>query len=192
MDRRVIIVGNGSSLLGGGRGDAIDGHDEIVRFNLFKTGPFAPDVGTRTTVWFNNRDASPPVIKSMLREHRFDEIHLHTWKNTSEAAASFREALEATGLDTPVYEVEKSWIAEMREFLGLRYSFFSTGAIGVWTMLKRHAKVTLTGFDWWGPPSRMHYYSERDPFPDPSKGHQPQSERVFFEKLEKMGRINFM
>ncbi len=192
MARRVIIVGNGSSLIGGRRGEAIDGHDEIVRFNLFKTGPFSRDVGSRTTIWFNNRDASPPTIRAMLREHRFREIHIHTWTGTEAAAASFREALAAEGSATPVHEVAKSQIAEMREFLGLPYSLFSTGAIGVWSLLKRYERVTLTGFDWWDSPARMHYYSDRDPFPDPSKGHQPRTEKVFFDKLRAMGRIGFL
>lgn len=188
----VVIVGNGSSLLGKGLGKAIDSYEVIVRFNLFKTGTFSRDVGNGTTVWFNNRDASPPTIRSMLREHRFREIHIHTWTKTAQAAESIRDALREAGLATPVYEVDKSLIVEMREFLGLPYSVFSTGAIGAWAMLKQHAKVTLTGFDWWDSPDRMHYYNDREPFPDPSKGHQPLTERAFFEKLAEMGRVQFI
>ncbi len=192
MKHRVIIVGNGPSLLGKGRGETIDGHDEVVRFNLFKTGAFSRDVGSRTTVWFNNRDASPPVIRKMIREHRFREIHIHTWTRTEESVEDFRNALAAEGLETPVHGVGKERIAEMRRFLGLPYSLFSTGAIGVWSMLQRHERVTLTGFDWWDSPAQMHYYSDRDPFPDPTKGHQPQTERIFFEKLRDMGKLDFL
>jgi hypothetical protein len=188
----VVVIGNGPSLLGRKLGKVIDSHDVIVRFNFFKTGQFAEDVGKRTTIWFNNRDASPPTIRVMLNEHRFEEIHLHTWVKTEQAVNSFREVLAETGLETPVYGVEKSVISEMREFLGLPYSFFSTGAIGAWMMLKKHAKIKLTGFDWWDSPARMHYFQDREPFPDPSKGHQPMTEKIFFEKLVEMGRIEFI
>lgn len=190
--RTVIAVGNGASLLDSKLGETINGYDEIVRFNLFKTGRFSRDVGNRTTVWFTNRGPHVGAIRSMLKEHAFNEIQVHTWGDTGDEVASFRETLDSMGLSTPVYKVEKRHIGEMRDFLEMGYSWFSTGAIGVWLMLERYQKVTLTGFDWWKSPSQMHYYSNFDSFPDPNKGHQPLTEKIFFDKLFAMGKVDFV
>ena len=48
---RVVLVGNGPSLLATPRGGEIDAHDEVVRFNRFKLRGFEPHTGTRTTLW---------------------------------------------------------------------------------------------------------------------------------------------
>ena len=188
--KTVIVVGNGASLLDSRLGELIDGYDEIVRFNLFKTGRFSRDVGSLTTIWFTNRGPRVGAIRSMLKEHAFNEIQVHTWNDAGYEVASFRESLDSMGLSTPVYKVEKRHLEEMRDFLEMEYSWFSTGAIGVWLMLERCQKLTMTGFDWWKSPSQMHYYSDYDTLPDPHKGHQPLTEKRFFDKLSEMGKID--
>lgn len=185
----VVVVGNGASLLGRGLGTFIDNHDIVVRFNLFKTGGYSSDVGTKTDVWFNNRDAHSPQVRSMLRCHSFARIYIHTWSGTAEAVRSFEEALAHLGKSTPVIEVEKSAIKEMKAYLGEPYSFFSTGAIGVWTSLLTYQKVTLVGFDWWMPGERFHYCDDQKFDYSPQSGHQPQVEKRMFDRLAKEGRL---
>ncbi len=48
---RVILVGNGPTLLAVKNGGLIDGFDEVVRFNRFKLQGFEEHTGTRTTLW---------------------------------------------------------------------------------------------------------------------------------------------
>lgn len=48
---KVVLVGNGPSLLRDHKGQAIDSHDEIVRFNRFRLRGFEAHTGTRTTLW---------------------------------------------------------------------------------------------------------------------------------------------
>jgi hypothetical protein len=191
----VAIVGNGGSLLGAGLGEAIDRHDVVVRFNLFKLEGFGADVGSKTTLWFSNRDARPAMVASMLARHTFSGIYVHTWNNTADAVASFREALQQQGLDTatPVMPVEKAVISEMKAYLGGGYSLFSTGAIGTWMMLKKHRHVSLFGFDWWRQTSsEPFHYGDNLRFDfKPDSGHQPQIELAFFKKLEAEGRLRF-
>ena len=191
LERPVVIVGNGASLLGRGNGAWIDGHEIVVRFNLFQTGRFAADVGTKTTVWFNNRDATSATIRKMLAEHEFERIHVHTWDDVARAAATFKEELTRLGRATPVIPVDRGVLAAMRDFLGGGYTMFSTGAIGTWIMLQQFRRVTLVGFDWWDAPARFHY-SDADVFAhDEKKGHQPAIERRFFAHLQEQGRLNF-
>lgn len=44
--REVVVVGSGRSLLGSGLGETIDSFKQVVRFNLFVTKGFEPDVGS--------------------------------------------------------------------------------------------------------------------------------------------------
>jgi hypothetical protein len=44
--RVVVVVGSGRSLLGSGMGETIDSFKQVVRFNLFVTKGFEPDVGS--------------------------------------------------------------------------------------------------------------------------------------------------
>lgn len=48
---RVVLVGNGPSLLREPLGAEIDAHDEVVRFNRFKIAGFEAFTGSRTTLW---------------------------------------------------------------------------------------------------------------------------------------------
>jgi hypothetical protein len=48
---RVLLVGNGPSIRGSGRGQAIDGFDTVVRFNSFVTKGIEEDTGSKTTIW---------------------------------------------------------------------------------------------------------------------------------------------
>lgn len=191
-DCSVVVVGNGSSLLGSGLGNVIDAHDEVVRFNRFEIGSFAADVGQRTTIWFCNRDLNHPSLTRVLREQPLNEIHVHTWADTTAAAASFRDALAAMGKTAEVIEVELDQVREMEAFLGTGYRFFSTGAIGAWTLLKRFREVSLVGFDWWRIPDRMHYFNDGQGPPNQLSGHRPTEEKIFFEHLVKAGRVRFL
>ena len=190
-DRSVVIVGNGTSLLGRGNGAWIDGHEVVVRFNLFQIGRFAADVGTKTTIWFNNRDATSTVIRKMLGEHECERIYVHTWGDVARAAATFKDELARLGRATPVIPVDRVVLSAMRDFLGGDYTMFSTGAIGTWIMLQQFRKVTLVGFDWWDAPARHHYGDAEVFAQDEKKGHQPAIERRFFARLEELRRLNF-
>jgi hypothetical protein len=52
-DSRVILVGNGPSLLAQSQGPIIDTFDEVIRFNRYRLNGFEPFTGTRTTLWSN-------------------------------------------------------------------------------------------------------------------------------------------
>jgi hypothetical protein len=185
----VVIVGNGASLLTVKNGSFIDSHDVVARFNLFNVKDFAEFAGTKTTVWFSNRDAEPPPVIARLRQHVFERIYVHTWQNTERAAASFQRQLERLNRATPVEAVDKRIIRDMTSFLGHNYSMFSTGAIGVWVMLQRYRFVTLIGFDWWHAYEKFHYCDRATFCTDMARGHQPQLEKVFFQKLQLQRRL---
>ena len=50
-DTKLIVVGNGPSLLTRNDGPHIDSFDEIIRFNRYQLDGYEPHTGTRTTLW---------------------------------------------------------------------------------------------------------------------------------------------
>jgi len=48
---KVVLVGNGPSLLSAENGGLIDSFDEVVRFNRYALAGFEKHTGTRTTLW---------------------------------------------------------------------------------------------------------------------------------------------
>lgn len=191
LDQEVILVGNGASLLEKELGPFIDHHDVIVRFNLFKTRNYEKHVGTKTSIWFCNRDAQPVQMQDIIKEHKFREVFVHTWYNTSLAADSIRYELKEQGYTTPVFEVDKGIIGAMRTFLGANYSSFSTGALAVWLLLGQYRKLKLVGFDWWNAPAKFHYADNEKFKHNPASGHQPHLEKSLFDRLIDCGRLSF-
>ena len=68
--KKIIIIGNGPSVLKNKIGNKIDQFDKVVRFNTFKNdSQFSDFVGTKTDFWFINakniRTRSPEIIKMM-------------------------------------------------------------------------------------------------------------------------------
>ena len=68
--KKIIIIGNGPSVLEKKNGKLIDSFDKVVRFNTFKNDEeFSDYVGYRTDFWFINakniRTRSPEIIKMM-------------------------------------------------------------------------------------------------------------------------------
>ncbi|MDR1370515.1 MAG: glycosyltransferase family 29 protein [Dysgonamonadaceae bacterium] len=53
--KTVACVGNSPSELGKGRGQEIDAHDVVIRFNNFDVGPeYSADYGEKTSIWVRN------------------------------------------------------------------------------------------------------------------------------------------
>jgi hypothetical protein len=63
-DTKLIVVGNGPSLLAQSNGPIIDTFDEIIRFNRYHIKGFEQHTGTRTTIWSNFGHGYLPADKS--------------------------------------------------------------------------------------------------------------------------------
>lgn len=188
----VCIVGNGASLLGRGLGQAIDEHECVVRFNEFKIVGFEQDVGRRTSVWFYNRDSEHPSIVSRLTQFRPVRMFVHEWNIADTAHLKLDALIKQAGTGTQAARVQKTFLKEMSEFLGERYSMWSSGAIAAWILLKEYPCVTLAGFDWWHKPDKFHYMNEQKFHYLPTRGHQPAVEKRFFDLLAAAGKVRFL
>lgn len=65
--KSIAVVGNAPSELGKGKGNEIDSHDIVIRFNNFSTaGEFVPDYGSKTNIW-----AITPSIESLFYQDNY-------------------------------------------------------------------------------------------------------------------------
>ncbi|ELV06260.1 glycosyltransferase family 29 protein [Brachyspira hampsonii] len=54
QNKTIAVVGNGPQELGKGKGEEIDGHDIVIRFNNFNNVGIEKDYGTKVDIWFPN------------------------------------------------------------------------------------------------------------------------------------------
>lgn len=76
--KKIIIIGNGPSVMNKRLGGEIDKFDKVVRFNTFKNDEkFSPFVGKKTDFWFINakniRTKNPEIVK-MMENVKCDKI----------------------------------------------------------------------------------------------------------------------
>jgi len=58
-------------------------------------------------------------------------------------------------------------------------------------VLQQFRQVTLAGFDWWEASERHHYCDAQTFETVPGRGHQPEVEKRFFEKLRDERRLRW-
>lgn len=163
---RVIIVGNGTSVLDHKNGNLIDGFDVVVRMNSFRTKGFEDYTGTKTNIWFtvNNAHKRDCFEEKYVHSWQFDPQKCKIYQSLKPAIKISREQVEATGLEYP-----------------------STGLIAIFLFIKKYGSVTITGFDWWE--RSDHHYGDNE-----KRGtlHDPIAERDIILRLQKEGKLFFL
>ena len=183
--KRVILVGNGPSVLGDpSNGQKIDSFDEVIRFNAYATRGFAQFAGTKTTRWvtfgrgtrpdstekppaaiFLHGDSGNPAI-------RVDVVHRipATFFNDARARIMKRSKLEGDNL------------ARILPSSGLVTTLWLLESVGV-------GQVTLIGFDHFKKDkSSQHHYWLPQAFGRP-KEHDGDAEAEWMAELETAGKV---
>jgi hypothetical protein len=179
MNKSVIIIGNGPSLLEKENGKIIDEFDEVVRFNNFKIKGFEKNVGTKITYWYN-------TIGSEKIQNPPEQIIWHSWQWDEEKDLKYKEFLKN---HPNAKKTKKETILEIKEYTGEKeYSHYSTGAIAIWNILKEYSNVTITGFDWWENKGKHHYHNNGTI----GTIHKPEKEFILIKKLIKEHKLKFL
>ncbi len=171
---KIILIGNGSSVLDRVLGERIDEFDRIVRFNSYKIHGYEEFVGTKTTDWFNVQllESNDFRVNQQYKKYVF---HSWKWNDVGHSIVEMNSLIKA---DEKGY-TDKNIIEEMAAFCkDSHYKWFSTGAIAAWQYLKEYESITIHGFDWWD--REKHHYGDNQ-----VRGsiHSPQKEFLFFKKL---------
>jgi hypothetical protein len=189
MNRPIIIVGNGCSILNKEYGKLIDSYSKVVRFNNYGTRGFEKYAGLKTDIWFNVIDFDHKENEWRMSEN-YDKIYLHSWEPDIKKDKLFLN-FKNFYINKPEYFVEKishNLIAEIVNYSqDSTYKGISTGLIAIWFFLKQYKSVDIIGFDWWH--TDKHHYND-----NAVRGslHQPQKEKKIIEKLHQEQKVYFL
>lgn len=190
MRSKIIIIGNGTSLLEKENGKIIDSYDHVVRFNSFEIQNYEKYVGTKSTIWFNVINFTDKNNWRVL--HDWYKVYLHSWqwdKTKDKLYMSFIDFYNKNNLDvSKIIKTTPDMTKEIAEYAGdLTYKSFSTGMIAIWEMLKFHETVDITGFDWWD--RTEHHYNDKA-----VRGtlHKPEKEKAIINMLHVQNKLNII
>ena len=175
---RVVIVGNGTSVLDSPRGQVIASFDEVVRFNSFKIDGFEEFTGTKTTTWFTCNKAH--------LEGKFPRVVWHSWQKDKSKDPNFQMILERFPQAESV-----GWdvVEEARELAPISDAFKapSTGLLAILFFLRVVDSVKIVGFDWWA--TEKHHYGDNE---ERGTLHKPDIESKIVCKLIGQERLTFL
>ena len=189
MNSKIIIVGNGTTILEKENGKLIDSYETVVRFNNYGTNGFEKFAGKKTDIWFN-------VINFVNKENEwrmkefYKKIYLHSWEwdlDKNSLFLDFKKFFKDKEEDF-IETTKPQIIKEIQNFANdFSYSGISTGLIAIWIMLKYHISVDIIGFDWWS--TEKHHYND-----NAIRGtlHKPDKEKVIIDKLQEKGMLFFI
>ena len=177
---RVVVVGNGGSILKSEQGWSIDNYAQIVRFNNYKIQGYEKHVGTRTTIWFTCN-----CNKSKVRQ-KYQQVYFHSWEWDKTRCECWHVIKE---YHKDVKEVPKGvcmYLGEQIPEYG--HIAFSTGLIAITILLQQFNKLDLIGFDW-HLDEYPHHYGDNE-----VRGtlHNPKMEYKYLQTLESAGKIKFI
>lgn len=208
---RVVVIGNGPSALEGGQyGEAIDGFDEVVRFNNFqnKVSGLERWVGSKCTVHFSDGVLYPTfkvysvpgatVILSLF----VDRFMVAGSYFIMRGAADLETQLTMDFLKDPgVTWITKDRIHALKKKLGLTgIKHPTSGMLAIDYFVNKpgvQLPVVIHGFDFFMGP-RIHYYNDHEPLWERINNnigvnqHSPHKEKVYVEKLIEEGVVVFM
>ena len=167
---KVILIGNGSSVMDHEYGSLIDTFDVVVRFNRFRTKGYEKNVGTKTTHWIivdsgwewlngyveGVEGSDPKVLES------FDKVMfcIPAFKFNMEV-----NKLSQLNLDNNKYGIIGPDVeATINDIVDFRPQWPTTGLIAMEYFSKEHKDVYTYGFD--GHNKRYkdyHYFDKNDP-----------------------------
>jgi len=187
-EARLVLVGNGPSVLKGELGAKIDGFDEIVRFNRYRLVGFEKHTGTRTTFWSTFGHGYLPGDET----ERPDRI-LFVYGERGEPAYTPKELYRIPKLFYQT-QLERVRAASKREPEQSAKIGMSSGFVVTQWLLEVVGlnQVSLAGFDHFRKEgsSQHHYYNPK------AYGRPPEldgdAEASLFEPLHVAGRVEYL
>lgn len=159
MKNKILLVGNGTSLLNKENKNIIDSYETVVRFNSYKINGYEKYVGTKTNIWITVNKAHKDEINI------YDKVITHSWsKNNCKLQNDLKQLRDDT--EKISYDIINK----------IPVSHPSTGLIAIYYF---NCKVDIIGFDWWN--TNKHHYGDSEPR---GKLHKPIEEHKVIENLD--------
>jgi hypothetical protein len=179
--KKIIVIGNGPSVLDKPKGQFVDQFDIVTRFNNFKTEGYEKYVGSKTNYWFTWHPFKPQS------ENKYDKVYFHSWVKNKDNDNNYYNTLKIYPTNTII--VDHSILPEIRKIIPeYPNNAFSTGLIALHLLLKEYSEITIYGFDWWEN-RELHHYNDKA-----KRGnlHKPELEFKYINLMINEKRLKFL
>jgi len=183
-DAACVLVGNGPSLLSKRLGSVIDAHDEVVRFNCYKTAGFEKHVGSKTTVWSTFGKGTDPETPNRFQKVLF--IHGDRGDPTTRDKKVFR-------IPISFYEGLRSEIRSISNHKKAASVNPTSGfLVARWLLSQGVKHISLAGFDHFSKATcSQHHYWDTKAYGRP-EDHDGDAERLLLIPWLHAGRLSYL
>ena len=183
----IILVGNGSSLIGKGLGSQIDLFDEVVRFNNFELDGYTEDVGAKSTILARRCCYDVNLWPEGMFKKIYCFVTFCRW-----TSGMIQVANQLQGHYSNAEIVTADICAKYGKEIGVdqpNNEWCSVGALTISHMLEFYDKIHICGFDHLKKDENGHasHYFHKPPKDD--RFHSGLKEKSFTEQLILAGKV---
>tara|TARA_Y100000310_G_scaffold278373_1_gene296782 strand:+ start:89 stop:694 length:606 start_codon:yes stop_codon:yes gene_type:complete len=196
---KVILVGNGSSVLDNEMGEYIDSEFDLVyRINRFKTKGFENYVGNRVDGWFLADTGVQWIIvpkeeiEGSMRWKEFEYVFIYcpNFKYDIGKIEYASNIIDEIQMIPPTYEDNINSIVDLKPM------WPTTGLVSIQFLLENYQNIYIHGFDSHNDKYEyIHYYDKGDPdrltskYKQPRVDHNYNAEKKYLNLLRKEGKV---
>lgn len=186
--KKIILVGNGPSIIGSGLGPVIDSFENVVRFNNFVTDGYEDDCGSKVTI-LARRSCDDVKLHS---PDKFEAVvNFITYCKWSSAMMFVNNSLQDF-YGSKLSTVDIKTCKEIGADIGLdqpHNEWASIGALAIGLAIRSFSTVDICGFDHLAKSQDgevKHYFPKKT---KDAKFHNGEKEKQYIEKLIMQGRV---
>ena len=167
---KVILVGNGSSVMEYQAGPIIDSFDVVVRFNRFRVKGYEPNVGTKATDWVTHDSATQWMNGKVEDVYASDPEVLNSFNNIYINVPKFKFQQEVNRISQISYlkdnvQIIDSSVEDMiNEVVDFTPAWPTSGLVAIALFSSMYEEIYIHGFD--GHDKKYqdyHYFDKNDP-----------------------------
>ena len=183
-DASCVLVGNGPSVIKKKLGLAIDAHDEVIRFNAFKTRGFEAHTGRKTTVWSTFGKGSFPEDAGAFNKI----IYIHGASGSPDV-----QGKEVFRIPAAFYQRLRQDIRAISNHRNAANLIPTSGfLVTMWLLHNRVQRVHLAGFDHFSKlTDQTHHYWDSKASGRPEE-HDGDAERLLLTPWVLAGRVSYL
>jgi len=188
-NNKILVIGNGTSVLNKSLGDKIDNFENVARINNYKINNYKKYIGSKTSIWFNGanqglkkRDSIPEKVIVFIPSI------IQTNKNNYNRVVKSR--LGFSKYDLVNYKKIKSYEKECGS------NRLTTGTYSILWSIENFEQVYIYGFDFFIH-SKSHYFDNKLVSTLKDKGiipkakkHDMNKEKSYIDNLIQNGKLN--
>lgn len=186
-EARVVLVGNGPSVLASQMGSVIDAFDVVIRFNNFKLPGFEAHVGSKVTYWstFFRRIDDPLSHDRVICIHEEDQPPASVVESYHLASVFYARWRRQVQERSYLLSGGRKDVSATLASSGLLVTLYLLDVVGV-------ERVHLCGFDHFAKTrSSLHHYWLDKAFKQPAE-HDGAAEAAIFADLAAAGRVAYL